>query len=148
MASSISFLISFLLFLGFWSFSDINLNTSMLWAFPYFLALFIWCLGLSFFISAAVGRFKDIRHLWNILLQLFFWLTPIVYPIKAIPEKFRYLFILNPFHHIIDGLRMSLIYATNPSTTSYVITTLAGLAVLLTGFKLYSKLSKYFAEFI
>jgi ABC-type polysaccharide/polyol phosphate export permease len=103
---------------------------------------------LSFFISAVVGRFKDIRHIWNILLQLFFWLTPIVYPLKAIPERFRYLFVLNPFYHIIDGLRMSLIYSTNPSVSSYVITTLIGLAVLLTGFKLYRKLSKYFPEYI
>ena len=132
----------------FWSFSDIKLSISMLWVFPYFLTLFIWCLGLSFFLSAAVGRFKDIRHLWNVLLQLFFWLTPIVYPLKAIPEKFRYLFVLNPFYHIIDGLRMSLINTTNPSVLSYVIITLNGLVVLLMGFKLYSKLSKYFPEYI
>lgn len=146
--SSISFYISFILFFIFWLFSDIKFDISILWVIPFFLTLSIWCLGLSFFLSSVGSRFKDLRHIWDVSLQLFFWLTPIVYPMEMVPEKFRILFVLNPFHHIINGLRTALIKTSTPSMPAYIMTTLSGLVVLLIGFKLYKKLSKYFPEYI
>jgi lipopolysaccharide transport system permease protein/teichoic acid transport system permease protein len=78
---------------------------------PYYvLASSILLLGLSWFTSSIVIFFKDIGQLVAIIIQFGFWLTPIFWSLKMVPEKYHWIVELNPMVYIIDGYRNSMIY--------------------------------------
>jgi lipopolysaccharide transport system permease protein len=61
--------------------------------------------GLATIASVLNYRFKDIRFLWPMVLQIGFLLTPIGYPLELFAEKYSFLFHLNPLAGVIEGLR-------------------------------------------
>lgn len=78
---------------------------------PYYvLASSILLLGLSWITSSIVIFFKDIGQLVAIIIQFGFWLTPIFWSLKMVPEKYHWIIELNPMVYIIDGYRNSMIY--------------------------------------
>jgi lipopolysaccharide transport system permease protein/teichoic acid transport system permease protein len=76
----------------------------------YLFATSILLIGLSWLTSSIVVFFKDIGQFVSIVIQFGFWLTPIFWNIKTIPEKYHWIIHLNPIAYIIDGYRNSMIY--------------------------------------
>ena len=76
----------------------------------YLFATSILLIGLSWLTSSVVVFFKDVGQLVGIIIQFGFWLTPIFWNIKTIPEKYHWIINLNPIAYIIDGYRNSMIY--------------------------------------
>ena len=74
-----------------------------------FCSIFI-LLGLGWITSSIRVFIKDISNFIGILVQLGFWATPIFWQIDMIPQKYRYLFKLNPAEYIISGYRDTFIY--------------------------------------
>ncbi|SBT18962.1 Teichoic acid translocation permease protein TagG [Marinomonas gallaica] len=58
---------------------------------------------------------RDLGQLMNIVLQLLFWFTPIVYPAHIVPESLQYLQKLNPLYHIVESYHQVLAYNQAPS---------------------------------
>lgn len=116
----------------------------------YLFASLILLLGISWITSSLVIFFKDIGQFIIMSMQFFFWLTPIFYPLKNIPEKYLYLFNFNPFFYITDGYRNTFIYNKwfweSPVQTTYfwIIT----LLFLIIGGFLFKKLRPHFADVI
>ena len=116
--SIVGFAINFIVISAFFIVSKVKLSATLLFLPVYGLSLLLLAIGLSFFLSALYIRFRDIKHLWGVFLQLGFWLTPVVYPVSVIPEKFRLLFNLNPMYGIIHNFREILIYGNMPEIYS------------------------------
>jgi teichoic acid transport system permease protein len=76
----------------------------------YSFCMFIFVLALSYATSAIVIFFRDLTQIINIILQIGMWMTPIMWQLSIIPEKWQIIFKLNPMYYIIDGYRNSLIY--------------------------------------
>ncbi len=76
----------------------------------YIFATTILLIGLSWFTSSVIIFFKDIGQLVGIIIQFGFWLTPIIWNITTIPERYHWLINLNPIAYIIEGYRNSMIY--------------------------------------
>ena len=64
----------------------------------------------SLLVSSFTVIFRDLGHLVNVLLNLGFWVTPIVWSELTIPGKLRTLLIFNPFYYVIKGYRQSLVH--------------------------------------
>ena len=62
-------------------------------------ALTIFTLGATFFFAAANVYYRDVAHILQIVLQVWFYLTPIIYTLDMIPEKYRIFFKLNPLQY-------------------------------------------------
>lgn len=78
--------------------------------------VYIFCLGLGLFLSAATVFFRDLLYLWGIFLTLWSYLTPIFYPTNIIPLRFRFWYsMLNPMNLYISQFRDILLYASLPS---------------------------------
>ncbi len=78
---------------------------------PYYLfALSVLLLGLSWLTSSVVVFFKDMGQFVAMMIQFGFWLTPIFWSIKMVPEKYQWIINLNPIVYIINGYRNSMIY--------------------------------------
>lgn len=77
---------------------------------PFLLALMVLLvLGISMLLAALNVRFRDVKYVIPFALQLWLFVTPIIYPISFLPENYRVLVALNPMTGIVEGLRASLI---------------------------------------
>jgi ABC-2 type transport system permease protein len=158
LSSSISALINLflnlLVIVVFMAVNHVDVMRTILWL-PLILAeVYLFSLGLSFFLAAAFVKFRDINYIWEVILQAGFYLTPILYPLSRIPNlTFQKLLLINPMGQAIQDARYAAI--THASTTTHSIFQggwyqfipfiLVGL-VLIIGLSYFRRESKYFAE--
>ena len=86
-------------------------------------ALFLFCFGISLFLSALYVFFRDIMHFYNVFLTLWMYLTPIFYKTDNLGTGFKDMFILsviklNPMYHYIEYFR-AIIYGCASGTMSF-----------------------------
>jgi len=100
--------IGFLLFLVYLAFNG-YLNVS--WFFiPIALIIeMMFVLGLSFFLSALCVFVRDIGELLNIVIMLWFFGTPVIYPISMVPEKFEFIYSLNPMVGFVNFFKKAVL---------------------------------------
>ena len=116
--------------------------------FPLLLAdLVALTLGVSLLLSPIYVRFHDIGYLWNIVLQVGFWMTPILYSELNVPEDWRWIVWWNPVARILVDSRRSLVYGLFPGTRGLFITTLYSVAVLLLGIFVFRRLQAKVADY-
>ena len=76
----------------------------------YLFATTVLLLGLSWLTSSIVVFFKDIGQIVAMIIQFGFWLTPIFWSMKMVPDKYQWIIELNPMVYIVNGYRESMIY--------------------------------------
>jgi lipopolysaccharide transport system permease protein/teichoic acid transport system permease protein len=76
----------------------------------YLFAVSVLLLGLSWITSSVVVFFRDVGQLVAVIIQFGFWLTPIFWSMKIVPQKYHFIIGLNPLVYIIEGYRDSMIY--------------------------------------
>ena len=75
----------------------------------YMLYMVIICTGIAYFTSALYVFFKDTIQVVAIILQVFFWGTPIVWQMKVMPEHIQTILRYNPLYYITNGYRDALV---------------------------------------
>lgn len=74
------------------------------------LEVYIFALGISLFLSAAYVKFRDVGYIWEVIMQVGFYLTPILYPIHRITDvTLQKLIMLNPMAQAIQDARYTLV---------------------------------------
>lgn len=91
-------------------------------------------------ITAILGvYFKDMQYIVGVVMQIAFFLTPIVYPPTALDAKYRALFIFNPFYHLIRNFNLPLYYHEFPSFLSLGGSAFLAAVVFIFGAALFMK---------
>ena len=142
----INFLISTLIIVAFCFIYGLGL-TKYIILFPFVLLIqYILQLAIAFLLSAFTVYFRDLEHFIQIILQVMFYATPIVYSAQDIPAAFQMVMKLNPMAHIINGYRSIFYYQTMPDLKA--LFTLLGISVAgcVAGYFIFRKLQKGFAE--
>lgn len=111
-------------------------------------ALFLIVLALSLVLSAYYTRYKDLRHIWAFLLNVGFWVTPIVYPTALVPQKYISLYMLNPLARIIGDSRQAVIYNSMPNLSGVFAVAVFSALLLIICFIIFRKKSPHFADYI
>lgn len=91
---------------------------------------------------------RDIKELLNVLTQLWFWMTPIVYVITILPERWASLFRWNPIYHTTQALRDALILGQAPDLNRVGMVFLLGLGLLGCGLVLGRHLERDIRDFL
>ena len=118
------------------------------------LQVYIFSLGMSFFLSAAFVKYRDISYIWEVILQAGFYATPILYPISIIQnEMAQKVLFMNPMTQTIQGIRYAMV--TQETITiwkvfdggwySLIPIILTGV-IFVFGVWYFRRESKYFAE--
>jgi lipopolysaccharide transport system permease protein len=119
--------------------------TSLL--FPLLLVpLMLITMGLSWFLASLGVFLRDVSQVVGILTTALMFLTPIFYPITAIPESYRKILYLNPLTFIIDQARDLLIFGRGMAWGSYWLLTLCSTLMAWFGFVWFQKTRKGFAD--
>jgi len=117
-----------------------------------FLPLFVMMMvsvsaGVGMLLSAMAIRFRDVRHAMNFVVRMLMYSAPIVYPASAIPEKWRFIYSLNPIVGTIEGFRACLLGLPIPWVFIYpgIIT---ATALLCFGALYFKRMERVFVDVI
>ncbi|HEY1252909.1 MAG TPA: ABC transporter permease [Thermoanaerobaculia bacterium] len=89
--------------------------------------------GISFLLFTVTSRFADVREMYTVLVQTWFFLTPIVYEPSIVPFRYRVLLSLNPMYHLIQVFRKPIYDGVLPSPTLLAGSLALSVAILVTG---------------
>ena len=109
---------------------------------PYLLVL----MGLAWFLAATGVYLRDVAQTTGLLTTVAMFLSPVFYPITALPEPYRIFLHLNPLTFIIEQTRAVLIWGKLPDWTGLAIYLAAGLAAAWAGLFWFQKARKGFAD--
>ncbi len=104
-------------------------------------------LGLGLALSALNVFYRDVRHIVALGLQLWFYATPIIYPVSAVPESLRKLYFLNPMAGIIEAYRAVVIYQQLPGTY-LALSAAISLVVLVVGYWFFKRVEFQLADVV
>ncbi|WP_315072950.1 ABC transporter permease [uncultured Clostridium sp.] len=99
----------------------------------------IFCIGMAFILSSAMVFFRDTQFLWNIAVMLWMYATPLFYPENIIPEKFSFIFKLNPLYHFIRFIRICILNGVSPEPIVYLYCIIFSVGTLLIGAIVFKK---------
>jgi lipopolysaccharide transport system permease protein len=104
-------------------------------------------LGFSIWLSGLTVRYRDIRHALPFVLQLWMFLTPIIYPLSVVPEKWRLFMYANPMTGIVEAMRASLRgYPFN--WTAITFSVVIALLMLPVSIRVFQRVQNSFADII
>jgi len=105
----------------------------------------LFAFGIGLIVAALAVFFADILDIYEVLLNAYFYLTPIIYPVSILPEPLAKVEQLNPLFHFIDAFRGALLDGQLLAIDRLLIATLAAVVVMVAGWSLFTRLSDQFA---
>jgi ABC-type polysaccharide/polyol phosphate export permease len=116
--------------------SDVHLGFSLVLLPVYFVLIFLLAYGFALILSITFVFFRDLRHLMGIVMQIWFYATPVVYSEAMIPARFRWVFWINPVAPVLSGIRSILVEGAWPDAgglvagTGWAFATIGACAVI------------------
>ena len=114
----------------------------------FILLLIVFTLGTTLLTSALNVFYRDVSPVVQIGLQLWLYLTPVAYPLDAVPSEYRAFFLLNPLTGVVEGLRSVLVFDRAPDWNVVAISAALIAGLFLAALVLFKRTDKYFADVI
>ena len=108
--------------------------------------LFLFSLGVGFFVASLAVYVRDTSYVVQVILQVLFFMTPIFYPVMAIPEAYRWPLQINPLTLLIEEARKVFLFGSLPDWGFLGIAFLISLLVLQLGYVWFCRTKKGFAD--
>jgi len=115
---------------------------------PLVLVQMLLVLGLALFNSALNVRYRDVKFIVPLGIQLWMFASPIIYSVKSVPESMLALYRLNPVVGLVDGFREVLLHHRVPDLSLFVTAATVSLAIFVCGWWYFRRVEIYFADVI
>jgi lipopolysaccharide transport system permease protein len=120
---------------------------------PFFLLLaMLTALGFGLWLSALNVRYRDVNYLVPYLVQIWMYVTPVIYGSALIPERYRFLMGLNPMTGVVEGFRWALLgnhlADAQPPGELFALSIAISLVVLVSGAIFFRRTERTFADII
>jgi lipopolysaccharide transport system permease protein len=151
-STAVSGLIDFSVGLGFliilMAYYHVQPGWALLWA-PVFLAsLILLTVGVGLILAALNVWYRDIKYTIPLLIQLWLFVTPVIYPTTFIPKRFQTLMALNPLAGIVEGFRACLFPGPRLDPTLTAISLTVSVIVFVVGLVSFRRTERLFADII
>jgi lipopolysaccharide transport system permease protein len=104
--------------------------------------------GLGMIVSALTTKYRDLTHLLALVLSLAMYVTPVVYPLSQVPQKFAFFFYMNPLSAPIELFRI-LFYGAGELPNQMIVSSLGmTMVIILLGLVLFTKYERTFLDVI
>lgn len=110
--------------------------------------LTIFCTGICLLFACTNVFFRDLTHLVSIILTLWFYISPIFYSMKMVPQKYLSIYLLNPMATIISIYRDVLLYAKIPEMNHLLVALAISVLIFVFGYIVFIKYDDLYAELI
>ncbi|MFO0697766.1 MAG: ABC transporter permease [Nitrospira sp.] len=144
----IDFALSMVLLFGLLLYAGIPLSWKVVTLPAFILLAMLTALGLSLFTSAMNAKYRDVGHAIPFVIQIWMYLSPIVYPVSLVPEHWRWLYGLNPMAGVIEGFRWALLGRTAPDPLVMAESVIVLVFVVISGLVYFRKMERQFADII
>jgi lipopolysaccharide transport system permease protein len=147
-AGLVDFLIAFIILICMMLFYGIAPTAAIIFL-PLFLVLALAsATGVGLWLSALNVEYRDIRYVVPFLTTFWMYATPIAYSSELIPEKWRWLFSLNPMTGVVEGFRWALLGKSALDMPSLLISAVAVGMIFVTGLYYFKRMESNFADVI
>jgi lipopolysaccharide transport system permease protein len=130
--------------------AQLVLNQHLVWTVIFFplivLPLVLATMGLTWFLSSLGVYVRDISQFTSIFTMIMMFISPVFFPLSALPEEYQGWMQLNPLAFIIEEGRNTLLFGGTPDWTGLAISMLAGMVTAWAGFWWFQKMRKGFAD--
>jgi len=117
------------------------------WWLPVLFAIHtVFILGLSYPLAALNLFFHDVRFLVGVALTLWFYLTPVLYPVDLVPERYQIVYDLNPNSLFINAYRRVLLHGESPGLEKVLLGLAIAVGTFLIGYYLFKRMEPTFAD--
>ena len=111
------------------------------------IAVLFTALGVGTLLSALTVAYRDFTHLTPFLVQIWLYITPVVFPVSLVPDRWQWLLYLNPMTGLVEGFRSA--FLGKPIDVSGIgISFAISLAILIIGVTYFEKVERRFADII
>jgi ABC-type polysaccharide/polyol phosphate export permease len=133
-------------FFVFVAISDIGFSFSFLFFLVYVIELYFLILSFALILAVLYIKFRDLSHIWDVLLQVGFWMTPIIYPVSMIPAVYHRIVYLNPLARVIEYSRVIFIQGHIPAFNLNVVLLFMTLIIFIISIFLFQRYQKSVPE--
>ena len=105
-------------------------------------------LGVGLWLGPINVQFRDVKHTLPFILQVWMYASPIIYPLSVIPEKWKWLYSLNPMVGVIEGFRWALLGRGDPDFGVMALSVVLIVALLVSGLIFFKRMERTFADLV
>lgn len=144
----VDFGIAFLILIGIMLFYGIIPTLAVLWL-PFLMLLAVMtAFGVGLWLSALNAIYRDVRYAVPFLIQFWMFASPVAYPSSLVPERWQWLYGLNPMAGVIEGFRWALTGQGQPPQSLFAVSVLAVFLVLLGGLIYFRRIEGTIADLV
>ena len=126
-------------------------TANIVWLPLFLLLAMATALGFGLWLGALNVRYRDVNYLVPFLVQIWMYVTPVIYSVTLIPERYRWLLALNPMTGVVEGFRWALlggVMEAEPPGALFVVSVVITLVVLVSGAVFFRSTERTFADII
>jgi ABC-2 type transporter len=147
-SSAVNLLFSLPAMLAIMLYTDHEITITLVACIVPLILLYFFCIGIGLFISALAVYFRDIFHLYGVLITVLNYATPIFYPVNIIPEEYKFVVEYNPLYYFLSAFREVAYNNTLPSIELLSICTLFSVGALVVGAYYFNKKQNTFVMYL
>lgn len=122
---------------------------NLLYLVPIVAIQILFTVGVSLLLSAFTVLYRDVRHTLPLVIQIWMFVTPILYSASVVPQRWRaWYFSLNPMAAIIDGYRRAILQQQPPQLSYLLLAALVSCLLVWLGYKYFKHLEREFADIV
>jgi ABC-type polysaccharide/polyol phosphate export permease len=92
--------------------------------------------------------FADIVPIYQVILSAWIYLTPVIYPLTALPDAYRRVLVLNPMTHLVEAFRTPIYQGEIPSANVMITSIVAGFGTLVLGWLIFRRYDDRIAYYV
>lgn len=150
----IAFGIQLATFLAFWTyfkmFTDtgdvLGLGWSVLWLPCVMLQIAMLSLGVGLWLTSLTAKYRDFTFVSALIIQIWMYATPVIYPLSQIPEQWRWVAVINPMTMPVEAIKRIFLGQGVVDPAYFVLSTAITLLLLLSGIVVFNKVEKTFVD--
>jgi len=145
------FIIQFMIFLGFFIYfwyvgTDIKPSIYVFTLPLIVLHMAILSVGMGLIISAATAKYRDLTFAMGFMVQLWMYLTPVVYPLSEVPDKFKIFILINPMTAVVESFRGAFLGASSLTPQDLLLSIILTILFFIGGIIVFSRVEKTFMD--
>ena len=144
----VDFAVAFVLLLGLIAWYHLTLSAAILTVPLFLLVALLTALAVGLWLSALNVRYRDVGYTIPLLIQVWLFASPVVYPLRLVPAPYRLLYSLNPMVGVVEGFRWALLGTAPPALGVFAASGGAVTLLLLGGLVFFRRLEDQFADVV
>ncbi|MGI9165000.1 MAG: ABC transporter permease [Pyrinomonadaceae bacterium] len=144
----VDFAVAFVILLGMMAYYQIVPTWAVVTLPAFILLAIMTALGVGLWLSTLNVQYRDVRYTLTFLIQIWLFVTPVVYPSSIIPETWRPLYGLNPMAGVVEGFRWALLGKDEPPGALLAVSVVMVILILIGGLYYFRRMEQEFADVV